>query len=273
MLWQQLTELAKEQRLPLSIVLAEALHLAVLQALFTRPQSDRIAFQGGTCLHLVYGGYRYSEDLDFAGKEIDRPFCDRLVEEARSPIEKAVVQMLGLGSFEWRFPETTRGAKVSAYWFLFQPQGQRQRYRLKIQFGQFPVYQVEARPVRSQMDVLSRQPLVVALSPAELLAEKLAALYGRRFLKGRDVLDIWYLTEVLKAPLDRDLVARNLQDYGVRMSPESCRQRIALIASSSLAAEMARFLPERYRTHLARNDYEAVRRKMLAVGEEVARTL
>ncbi|MBC7187106.1 MAG: nucleotidyl transferase AbiEii/AbiGii toxin family protein [Calditrichaeota bacterium] len=271
MLWPQLTELAGEQRLPLSIVVAEALHLAALDALFARPESAKIAFQGGTCLHLVYGGYRYSEDLDFAGKEIDRAFCDRLVDEARAPIEKAVVQMLGLGSFEWRFPVTSKGAKVFAYWFSFQPQGQRQKYRLKIEFGQYPVYQVQARSVRSPIDVLVRQPLVAALSPVELLAEKLAALCGRRYLKGRDIFDIWYLTEVLNAPLDRDLVARKFQDYRVRLSSESIRRRMALTASSSLTAEMARFLPERYRTHLARDDYEAVRKAARAICEQVRR--
>jgi hypothetical protein len=39
-------------------------------------------FSGGTSIHLLYGGYRYSEDLSFAGSAIP--------ESARSHIRKFV---------------------------------------------------------------------------------------------------------------------------------------------------------------------------------------
>lgn len=71
-LWSSLNDKAAEQGLPLSPVVAEIMHLSALDAIFYLPESQQICFQGGTCIHLLYGGYRYSEDLGFAGEYSER---------------------------------------------------------------------------------------------------------------------------------------------------------------------------------------------------------
>ncbi|MDZ7394041.1 MAG: nucleotidyl transferase AbiEii/AbiGii toxin family protein [candidate division KSB1 bacterium] len=272
MIWQQLTEGARKQRVPLSTLVAEVFHLAVLEGLFARPESAKIAFQGGTCLHLVYGGYRYSEDLDFAGIEADAEFSRQLVSAARSAIEKMVVQMLGVGTAEWRLATVAKG-KVASHWFFFQPQGQAQRYRLKIEFGRYPAYQAEEKVVRSTVDLLGRLPLVRALTPAELLAEKIAAVCGRPYLKGRDLFDVWYLTEVLGTRVDQDLLARKFSDYAVELTPQGFEDRTKAAARRSLMREMPRFLPERYRRQLGQDDYRLIQEKAMAVVWQSVRAL
>ena len=44
---------------------SELLQLILLDNLYAQSGSDRIIFQGGTALRWVYGGMRFSEDLDF----------------------------------------------------------------------------------------------------------------------------------------------------------------------------------------------------------------
>ncbi|HZX11269.1 MAG TPA: nucleotidyl transferase AbiEii/AbiGii toxin family protein, partial [Acidobacteriota bacterium] len=79
MIWPILKDKALKQRLPLSTVVAEVFHLIVLDAFFAVPESQHICFQGGTSIHLLYGGYRFSEDLDFAGKNLDGKLAQKII--------------------------------------------------------------------------------------------------------------------------------------------------------------------------------------------------
>jgi len=46
------------------VLLKEALQAYVLEYLYNHPAYRRLNFYGGTCLHVVYGLNRLSEDLD-----------------------------------------------------------------------------------------------------------------------------------------------------------------------------------------------------------------
>ena len=119
--------------------------------------------------------------------------------------------------------------------------------------------------MRSELDPLARRPLVSALAPHELLAEKVAALLGRRYLKGRDLFDLWYLTVVLRAAPDGGLLVHKLRDYAVAHDGAAVAARLAEAGRCDLAAEMERFLPLRHRRQLARDDYAGVRQAAVAV--------
>src|ERR1700689_2098148 len=48
-------------------VIREYVQHLFLSHLYALPQSDHLAFKGGTALRLLYGSPRFSEDLDFTG--------------------------------------------------------------------------------------------------------------------------------------------------------------------------------------------------------------
>ena len=48
-------------------VAKEILHIEILRALSPAGLLDTLVFKGGTCLRMVYGGVRLSEDMDFSG--------------------------------------------------------------------------------------------------------------------------------------------------------------------------------------------------------------
>jgi predicted nucleotidyltransferase component of viral defense system len=264
-----LRERAAADGLPLSVVAAEVLHVILLDALFAHPGSGLMAFQGGTCLHLVHGGYRYSEDLDLAGRALDAEAARQIIGRVRPEVEKLSIQVLGAGEHAWKVP--SRPGRIAAYWYHFTPVESGQRIRIKVELAQFPTYEPKVLPVRSELDLLRRRPLVCALQPAELLAEKVAAVLGRRYLKGRDLFDLWYLDAVLQASLDGELLRRKLVDYGVEASPQRARSRVAAAGAADLAAEMDRFLPQRYREQLGTGGYPAIRRQAQQVLEGAAR--
>lgn len=67
------------------------------------------------------GGYRYSEYLDFAGAEVNAPSAKKLMDKSKSNIEKNIIQYLGRGRFQWKYPDDRNFKKVFIYWLHFQP--------------------------------------------------------------------------------------------------------------------------------------------------------
>ena len=58
-------------------VIREYVQHLFLSHLYALPQSDHLAFKGGTALRLLYGSPRFSEDLDFTLRDegqIDKDF-------------------------------------------------------------------------------------------------------------------------------------------------------------------------------------------------------
>lgn len=262
-LWTSLHDKATEQGLPLSTVVAEIMHLTALDALFSLPESQQICFQGGTCIHLLHGGYRYSEDLDFAGSYIDQEFTRKIIEKSQSSVEKGMLQLLGQGESEWKSPRKMPNPRVFTYWYLFRPQGSRFKFRLKIEFGQYPIYEPKVYPVLSNLDLFNKKTLVMGATPKELFIEKVIAVIGRPYFKGRDLFDIWYLDEVLKTTRDGTLLAKKLSDYGEQPVWEPLEEKLRSTSPSLLANEMKRFLPQRYRRQLEASGYREIRESAL----------
>lgn len=212
--------------------------------------------------------------MDLAGRNLDAPAAARIVERARPDVERLTVQVLGQGEHGWA-PPRSKG-HVSTHWFHFTPQATGQRIRVRIDFARFPTYTRAVLPVRSELDLLQRRPLVNALQPSELLAEKVAAVLGRRYLKGRDLrdlFDLWFLDTVLQTPAEPDLLRRKLADYAVAATPQHVQERIASIAAADLQAEMERFLPRRQRTQLGGHGYQVIRQRAQEVLERAARAV
>ena len=66
LLLEQILNIAKEYNLPANnprMILTEYLQCEVLDSLYK--QAPNLHFIGGTCLHLLHGLPRFSEDLDF----------------------------------------------------------------------------------------------------------------------------------------------------------------------------------------------------------------
>lgn len=264
-----LQEAAKEHGLPLTTVIAEVLHLAILDCLFAIPESQAISFQDGTSIHLLYGGYRYSEDLGFAGADIDPAEVTRLVQKSQSNIEKNAIQLLGLGECNWRFSSPQTGRRTNVFWFHFQPQGMQQKFRIKLEFAAYPIYHPKVMPIQSALDILSRRPLVTGLTAEELFAEKIAAVAGRHYVKGRDLFDLWYFSEILQTNLEIELVKKKFNDYRVKFQIAEIKQKLSSYNTKSLTAEMERFLPQRHRLQLQKNDYALIYQAAVRVIQKV----
>ena len=61
----QLQDLSKKYKTNLTVVAREYLQLLFLQSFYDIPDSERVFFKGGTAIHFLMDGFRFSEDLDF----------------------------------------------------------------------------------------------------------------------------------------------------------------------------------------------------------------
>lgn len=245
-----LSKRAQDEGLPLQVLLKEALQVYALSEIYSQPESRHITFQGGTCLRLVYEGARYSEDLDFVTllgteklnllfQKVKRGLlrlAPLLEGECDTRIQKESAELIRW-QVSYRAPEVT-----STF--------------INIEFGFYPAYTVRVAPLRLPAS-LPGLPLVLvrAEGPEEIMADKVAAIAGRPYVKGRDIFDLWLLQE-RGIELDRALVEKKFTDYAI--PADGLRQNLPRITPEVVRLELERFLPKRYRTQLQGEPLESL---------------
>ena len=94
-------------------------------------------------------------------------------------------------------------------------------------------------------------------SENEILADKAVALTAREVLKYRDIWDVWDLTDRLKTQVDREIVRRKFDDYGVADVEAKAKKRLDELSQNSTLQsfldEMRRFLPAKRVAEIAQS--------------------
>lgn len=172
--------------------LRELLQWEILAALHSAEAFKEVAFVGGTCLRLVHGLHRFSEDLDFS---------------AQKPGQLALVDWIGhvkrhLDDCDLADVEVTgknAGASVASVWVKFPSLLNElgasamptQKLGIKLEFDANP-----PGGAAFERHVVS-SPRLMALTAHDLpslMAGKLHAILARPYTKGRDWYDlVWYL--------------------------------------------------------------------------------
>ena len=175
----------------------------LLWLLYSRSQD--LIYKGGTALRMVYGGTRYSEDLDFNGP--------REVPMLQSTWQEVVARLRDFGVVaemprEWE-SEVGYSFDVSFQGPLYDGRD-RSKGRVRVDVNRRPE-EVAARRelVASEYDDV-RPFVVTVLTREHLLAEKIRALLVRG--KPRDLYDIWLLLRQEVEP-DVSLIERKLALY------------------------------------------------------------
>ena len=109
--------------------------------------------------------------------------------------------------------------------------------------------------------------LVRAEEPEEIMADKVAAIAGRPYIKGRDIFDLWLLRG-RGIELDHTLVERKFSDYSV--PPDGLRRNLLRITPEAVRLELERFLPRKYRLQLQGEALEALVAEVKRLLETVA---
>jgi predicted nucleotidyltransferase component of viral defense system len=170
-------------------ILREYLQCKILQIIFNSPAHDRkLCFLGGTCLRIVHGNTRFSEDIDFDNLG--------LTEIEFENLSGIIQQELSREGYEVTINAVMKGAYHCYIRFpglLFQES-------LSGHHGQKILIQLDTEPqnfkfipqqfILNKFDVFTE----IAVTPPDiLLAQKFYAVINRKRSKGRDFFDIVFL--------------------------------------------------------------------------------
>jgi predicted nucleotidyltransferase component of viral defense system len=241
----ELVAYSSANALPLDQVLREELQRLTLRYLSERGFFMHGVFQGGTAIRLVYGGTRFSEDLDFVlrpGRTIAGLNLAGLVEGLPSFMRREV-------PFADRF--SLREQKVEAMFARY-----RCRLELEAPIGGLVInLEFAGVPSRSPRPQVMRSDAVdfaiVVEDESEILVDKLVVLVLHSYVKARDIWDTWFLThERHVAAPEAGAVVAKAADHGatlMELTNRICysKTRIETIGLAALDAEMKRFLPAR----------------------------
>jgi len=243
--YAELVTYSSANALPLDRVVREELQRLILRYLSERRFFVDGVFQGGTSIRLVYGGTRFSEDLDFVlrpGRTIAGLNLPGLLQDLPSFMRREV-------PFADR--PTVKEQKAEAMFVRY-----RCRVELESPVGGLVInLEFSGVPSRSLRPYILRSDMVdvaiVVEDESEILVDKLVALALRPYVKGRDIWDTWFLTHErhVAAPETGAVVAK-AADYGTTLVELTSRVRqnktsIETVGLSALDAEMKRFLPIR----------------------------
>ncbi len=241
---------SKDPLLPIEtrrILLKEVLQAYALDFLYNHPAYRRLNFYGGTCLHVIYGLNRLSEDLDFDNS--DGVDLAQLGEDLARHFR-----------VNWGYAESTAKVQVGAG-DAFSPGILRVtlKFPLLSALGLSPHLEealhlkVEVSQHR-QVAMIQRTPVLVHgrslvaahFSLETMMAGKMIACLERSFergragpqIKGRDFYDLLWLMQQRVQPLADKLERDGKSAYTTASAMRALQEKIARIQPRDLAVDL-----------------------------------
>lgn len=174
-------------------LLREYLQFLILEIIFNSNISTKLSFLGGTCLRIVHGIKRFSEDLDFDNKELSS--------KEFTSLAKKIEQELQRHGFDVEIKVTEKKAihcHVKFSNILFENKlSDIETEKIDIQIDTFD----QGYEYESELYLLNKFNVFkqIRVTPKEtILSQKLWTITQRSRAKGRDFYDILYLLQNTK---------------------------------------------------------------------------
>lgn len=176
-------------------LLREYLQHKILQFIFDSPHAGRLCFLGGTCLRIVHGNSRFSEDLDLDNFGMEESIFGTIAADIRDRLERegyrVEMKTVYRGAYHCyiRFPELLYREGLSGH----------TEEKILIQLDTEPQH-FEFTPekyILNRFDVFTQ---IFVTPPELLLAQKFYAILNRQRNKGRDFFDAIFLLSKIDAP-------------------------------------------------------------------------
>ena len=178
-------------------LLREYLQYKALEAIYDSPSGGSLVFMGGTAVHLLHGGPRFSEDLDFDNRGLSLSDFKSLAARLRQKMEweglptEATVTARGAFRISLRFPGLLRRMGLST--------DPREKVNLMIDAESQNFEYKPDTPLIHKFDVFTR---IQATPPDLLLAQKVFCIFSRSRPMGRDFFDALFLWSKSEPRLD-----------------------------------------------------------------------
>lgn len=218
----------------------EYLQWLFLQVFYQHKFSQTAAyFKGGTALRLIFGSFRFSEDLDFTC--IASPDdLELVVNQVTKFLPKETGLNINLRDKKF-FRDVGLGMRIVFSGGNFkQPLG----IKLDFSFREKPLDGVVTTPVCSDYPI-SMLPPMAHYSKKEIVAEKVRAIFARD--KSRDMFDLWFLLKGGEN-IPWEMVIQKMKYYpDIDFSKELLLEKITALKPHDFTHDLNQFLPVNYR--------------------------
>jgi predicted nucleotidyltransferase component of viral defense system len=176
-------------------ILREYLQHKILQIIFDSEYANQLAFLGGTCLRIVHGNTRFSEDLDFDNFQLKEDVFEAISLVIKKELEQEgyniEIKTVYRGAYHCyiRFPQLLFQEGLSGYLeekILIQLDTEPQHFKF-----------TPEKYILNRFDIFTQ----IFTTPLEiLLAQKFYAILNRDRNKGRDFYDAIFLLSRIERP-------------------------------------------------------------------------
>lgn len=169
-------------------ILAEYIQHELLDSLFKQDASAYLSFTGGTCIRIMYGSHRFSEDLDFDNFGLSFSEFQDLLEATLADIRakgfEADYRFVEKGAYHCyvRFPRVLQAHALSAL--------PGEKVLVRVDTMQKEQLRAPTLVTLNAFDIYRQ----IAVNPPDVvLAQKMIAIRERKREKGRDFYDVSFL--------------------------------------------------------------------------------
>ncbi len=170
-------------------ILREYLQYKILQIVFDdSTYANRLCFLGDTCLRIIHGNSRFSEDIDFDNFGLDEKDFEKIAGTIKQQLEREGYEIemktVYKGAFHCyiRFPSLLYQQRLTGH----------QEQKILIQLDTEPQHYsfTPEKIILNKFDVFTE----IAVTPINiLLAQKFYTIVNRKRSKGRDFFDVVFL--------------------------------------------------------------------------------
>jgi len=217
-------------------ILREYLQYKILQIIFDSEYSTQLSFLGGTCLRIVHGNARFSEDLDFDNfglgedifENISAHIKNKLAQEGYSVEMKTVYR--GAYHCYIRFPKLLYQEGLSGHLeekILIQLDTEPQHFKF-----------TPEKYILNRFDVFTQ----IFNTPLDiLLAQKFYAILNRQRNKGRDFFDVVFILSKTDSP-NYDYLSVKANISNAKQLKERILEKCSRIDMEAMAKDVQPFL-------------------------------
>ena len=217
-------------------ILREYLQHKILQIIFDSKYASHLVFLGGTCLRIVHGNTRFSEDLDFDNLQLKEDLFENIALLIRKQLEQEgysiEMKTVYRGAYHCyiRFPELLYREGLSGH------PGEKILIQLDAEPQHFDF--IPEKYILNRFDVFTS----VFITPLDiLLAQKFYAIINRERNKGRDFYDTVFILSKIDRP-DYDYLKQKINIDNAKDLKEALLEKCNKIDMNEMARDVQPFL-------------------------------
>lgn len=218
-----------------SFMLREYLQYKILEIIFESKFANKLCFLGGTCLRIIHGNLRFSEDLDFDNIKLSKTDFIEIASTIETELSKqgyeVEIKNILAGAFHCyiRFPKLLFNAGISGHKeekILIQLDTEEQAFDFEPE-----------NVIINKFDVFT----TIHSTPIDiLLSQKFYALVNRKCKKGRDFFDIIFLLTMTDP--NYDYLNKKMEVHNGRELKDRILSELETLSLKDLVNDVSPFL-------------------------------